>query len=108
MVTEELLEVGKSCLYLDAVKYCRGCGKEWDLDKGVCCKGYGWFDSEFNLAMKKYVELYKSGELGPYYNKDMKSKGPRMNKKRMILYLLKFKDKLVVDERDIGKILSHI
>lgn len=110
MVSEEVLEVTKSDYNLDNVKYCKGCGKEWKLDKDICCKGSEWFDESFNSAMKKYVELYKSDELRNYYDKTMKSKpgGPRMNKKRMIFRLMNHKDKLEVDEKTIGKILSHL
>ncbi len=110
MVFEEEAEVNKLGSGFDNVKYCTGCGKEWDLDKDICCKGSGWFDKSFNSAMKKYIELYKAGELWNYYIKNMKSKsgGPRMNKKRMVTYLLRFKDKMNVDEKMIGKIFSYL
>lgn len=110
MVFEEEAEVNKLGTGFNDVKYCTGCGKEWDLDKDICCKGSGWFDKSFNSAMKKYIELYKAGELGSHYDKVMKSKGggPRMNKKRMVFYLMSHKDKLNVDEKMIGKIFSHL
>ncbi len=110
MVVEDVLEVSKSDYGLDIVRYCKGCGKEWDLSNDILCCKAGWFGEDFNKSMKKYVELYKSGELRNYYDKTMKSKsgGPRMNKKRMVFHLMNHKDKIVVDEKDIGKILSHL
>lgn len=110
MVTEELIDVDFHMRSFGGVKYCEGCGREWNLDKDICCEGCGWFDDNFNLAMKKYVELYKAGELGNHYAKVMRKKreGPRMNKKRMVFYLLKFKDGLSVNEKDIGMIFSHL
>lgn len=113
MVFEEEAEVVKSgdSEYRN-VKYCKGCGKEWDMGKTECCNGVEFFGDEFNSAMKKYVELFKSGDLGNYYVKALGKKGEgriSMNKKRMAFYLLKFKDKLeCVDEKDIWKIFSHI
>lgn len=109
MVKEFELEVNKlDNLKNGTVKYCKGCGTEWDLDKELCCKD-GWLSPEFNSAMKRYVELYKIGELSNHYDKAMKNKGgARMNKKRMIHYLLNHKDKIIVDEKIVNKIISHL
>lgn len=109
MVKEELLEVNKlDNLKGDTVKYCKGCGKEWGLDKEICCIE-GWYSPEFNSIMKKYAELYKIGEIGNHYDKVMKNKGgARMNKKRMIHYLLNHKNNIDINEKEVGKIISHL